>query len=213
MAKAPKPQNIQRLGFKSALGQAHVNRGYLKAFVKGEKYVKELFKEMTSTDTIRTLHTAMMKAGRIVRDEARKQVPGKWKKIKKDIRARSKKPRGEDGGPKSLKIIKVGWQVGRSRDETKEKPRGKGRGVGISGNNIHWFVLGTDLRFTGFYRGRRTSGPVRYTGRINEGWGANLRPIFKKAGRKSKRRVIRVIKTTAKERLKELQKKKRRKRR
>lgn len=213
MARAPRPQNIQRLGFKSAPGQAHANRGYLKAFIKGEKYVKELFKEMTSTDTIRVMNKAMLAAGRIVRDEARKLVPGKWKKIKKGIRARSKKPTGKDGGPRSLRIIKVGWQVGRSRDETLEKPRGSRRGVGISGNNIHWFVLGTDLRYTGFYRGRRTSGPTRYTGRINEGWGTNLRPIFKKAGRKSKRRVVRVIKTTAKARLKELQKKKRRKRR
>lgn len=209
----PKSQNVQRFGFKSASGSKHVNRGYLKAFVKGEKYVKELFKEMTSTDTIRTLNTAMMKAGRIVRDEARKQVPGKWKKIKKDIRARSKKPRGEDGGPKSLKIIKVGWQVGRSRDETKEESRGKGKGVGISGNNIHWFVLGTKKRFTGYYRGRRTGGRVRYTGFIHKGWGSNLRPIFKKASRKSKRQVIRVIKTTAKARLRDLQKKKRRKKR
>lgn len=38
---------------------------------------------------------------------------------------------------------------------------GKRRGVGISANNIHWYIMGTTLRHTG---GRNRRGGVKFTG-------------------------------------------------
>jgi hypothetical protein len=69
---------------------------------------------------------------------------------------------------------KVGLGVGKGYSGTKERKRFGRRGVGISGNNVHWAARGTDERYTGSrtYRTktgsqrekRKTRGPRRYRG-------------------------------------------------
>lgn len=69
---------------------------------------------------------------------------------------------------------KVGFGVGRGYAARSRRSNGRS-GVGLSGNNVHWFILGTQDRFTGKRswrargggrRTRETGNPVRYSGRI-----------------------------------------------
>ncbi len=71
-------------------------------------------------------------------------------------------------------VGKVGFGVGRGYAARSKRSNGRS-GVGVSGNNVHWFILGTQDRFTGKRswrvkgggrRTRETGKPVRYSGRI-----------------------------------------------
>jgi hypothetical protein len=81
--------------------------------------------------------------------------------------------RGDEGGV--MARAKVGFGVGKRTKAAREKAAAKaaGRqrdGVGISSNDIHWFVLGTEERFHGektvWGRKVATGCPVSPTGRI-----------------------------------------------
>lgn len=73
---------------------------------------------------------------------------------------------------KGVREAKVGFAVGKkkkqikaagaARDKRVAAGKGGGRGVGISSTNIHWFVLGTDLRRTksGFGSGPAGTGQI-----------------------------------------------------
>lgn len=158
-----------------------MTKRHLSGFIKGEKKLRRQMKKFRTTDVNMIVSSALLAGGRIVRDEARKRVPAKWKKKKMGIRSRSKKPMY---GPKSLKEIKVGWSVGQKRDKSEESSRGWGKGVGITGKNIHWMVLGTKKRY-------HKNGT--YTGRISRKWGRGLRGLMKGAARVSRRRTLKAI--------------------
>lgn len=49
---------------------------------------------------------------------------------------------------KNWVTAKVGFHVGKKRPVVKSVARPKGKGVGISANNIHWWVAGTNRRMT-----------------------------------------------------------------
>jgi hypothetical protein len=79
--------------------------------------------------------------------------------------------RSDEGGL----TAKVGFAVGKSTKRVRAKAAAKaagrtGDGVGVSSNDIHWFVLGTEERFHGHKTVwgtlRPTGNPVSPTGRI-----------------------------------------------
>ena len=61
---------------------------------------------------------------------------------------------------------KVGFGVGKKRGKTYPVNRKGNRksGVGIDGNNVHWWVAGTDRRWTGAGKGRKRGGRQMYRG-------------------------------------------------
>jgi hypothetical protein len=188
----------------------------LKGFLKGSKYVTRKFRSLTKTQSNRALSKALLAGSRVVRDDARKRVPAKWKHLSKAIGAAQGKP--EKGVAKSLRPSKVGWSVGKKKGVwSKKSPAatgegrkgGYGKGVGIGPRNIKWFILGTKPRFTGFHRQtakqKRTGDVyrkknkigVRYTGRIKLKWGRALRPIFRDALKATRKEVLKKIKESA----------------
>lgn len=83
---------------------------------------------------------AMNVQGRAIRKQTSKKVAN----VRVAVKGRLIKKRGEVAG-------KVGFGVGKKgtrRSGEKEGPRPAGRGVGISGRNIYWWVLGTSSRST-----------------------------------------------------------------
>lgn len=189
----------------------------LKGFLKGSKYVTRKFRSLTKTQSNRALSKALLAGSRVVRDDARKRVPAKWKHLSKAIGSAQGK-QDIPGVAKSLRPSKVGWSVGKKRGVWSKKSKvatgegrkgGYGKGVGIGPSNIKWFVLGTKPRFTGFHRrnkedreanrDRRKKNKigVRYTGRIKPKWGRALRPIFRNALKATRKEVLKVIKKSA----------------
>lgn len=189
----------------------------LKGFLKGSKYVTRKFRKLTKTESNRALSKALLAGSRVVRDDARKRVPAKWKHLSKAIGSAQGK-QDIPGVAKSLRPSKVGWSVGKKKGIWSKKSKaatgegrkgGYGKGVGIGPRNIKWFILGTKPRFTGFHRQtakqKRTGDVtrkknkigVRYTGRIKPKWGRALRPIFRNALKATRKEVLKVIKKSA----------------
>jgi len=110
------------------------------------------------TPVARAMRTAVnaSDASSYLKREARKSIGQRFAKNRK----------------KGVKEAKVGFSVGKKQKQIKAAgaARGKrlaagkggGRGVGISATNIHWFVLGTDLRRTksGFGSGEKGTGKI-----------------------------------------------------
>lgn len=92
---------------------------------------------------------------------------GKQMKADLDPKARQGKVAVKSKFKKGKKRItaKVGFGVGKKRGKTyPESKKQRRSGVGIDGNNVHWWVAGTTRRRTGFKRGKPTGNPVANRG-------------------------------------------------
>lgn len=86
---------------------------------------------------------AVSAALRVLAKSIKAQVPPSNKSVRKAINSRFSKTKG--GANRGLTEAKVGAGVGKQK---KPEGRGKRPGVGISGNNVHWWILGTQERQT-----------------------------------------------------------------
>lgn len=92
---------------------------------------------------------------------------GKQMKADLDPKAKQGKVAVKSKFKKGKKRItaKVGFGVGKKRGKTYPKSKKTRRsGVGIDGNNVHWWVAGTDHRWTGTGKGRKRGGRQMYRG-------------------------------------------------
>lgn len=152
-------------------------RGVLAKFDKLEKALKNKVGKKAITAGLKASSKAI-----------KKLIPSRVKDARKAVGYRFEK---EKKGPtKGAIIAKVGMGVGKqtkarklkavvNRAKAKQKRNEKNKpGVGIAGQNIHWFVLGTKKRETGSVRKRKqknkvktewrepTGGKVKNTGRM-----------------------------------------------
>ena len=105
------------------------------------------------------MRNALAKAARYVAKMIKAQIPADQKRLKVVIGSRNGKSR------KDKFSSKAGPGVGAAFKKKVKRKGDKPKGVGISGNNIHWLVLGTDDRFT-----KKTK---KHTGRIPRAGGGS----------------------------------------
>jgi hypothetical protein len=126
----------------------------------------------------RCARAGLTKGARLAAKLIKKQVPGSQKHIRKSIGSSVKKQKG--GPNRGFTQAKAGAAVGRASKETGKAARGKRGGVGISAQNIHWYIMGTAER------------TVKKTGQRSGRMPAN--PIVQKAMASGKTQVIEAIK-------------------
>lgn len=135
---------------------------------------------------------AMMKAARLLLKKIKADVPANYKNLK---RAMGMAVDQKGGRFKDEQRAKVGAAVGKaSKSEVKRSGRNKG-GVGISGSNIHWLLLGT---------GPRTTKAGKSTGQMPK----SLDGLIKNATLSARSEALAVMRTDAMTRLDQLAKKK-----
>lgn len=114
---------------------------------------------------------SMVRAGlNVIGKQMKKDVDSKVKEGRKGVRSRFKKNK-----KKGIVTAKVGFGVGKKtrranaklQKKIKRKSGWRG-GVGISAQNIHWWVAGTRPRYAGIsYRKKQVTGsPIHSTGRM-----------------------------------------------
>ena len=114
--------------------------------------LKDLRKTLDSLppEARKSLWSGMQQGGTVILRSIRSRVPASYKSLKKALDKRFRK------GSKSKPLVaKIGAGVGK-RQPKPERP--KGRGVGITKDNVHWALLGTLKRFT--RRGRKPRGAM-----------------------------------------------------
>lgn len=145
-------------------------------FLTGDKQLDKALAELKESAANKLLRPAVGKALRIIAKSIRQQVPAKYKDAKRAIGSKFGKAK-----KKGQVIAKAGSGVGikfkkiAKQQEKRQFKKKKTGGVGISAANIHWFILGTTDRQTG-YKSRRIKGggrekkrtlnPVAYRGKM-----------------------------------------------
>lgn len=96
----------------------------------------------------------------------------------------------------------LGAGSGRKKGTHGTKDRHKRRGVGLSGNNVHWAALGTKQRWTG---SRTNRGSTRLTGHKRRYTGSMPSiDVVREAGKNGISSVRRVIEERARQKIEEL---------
>lgn len=116
----------------------------------GDKEIERLLKELGDAGIKKAAHSAVTKGMRVVAKSQKNKVPPQYKHAKKLIGSRfSKEKRGEAKGTHQAKAGFGVGKKGKTAAKLRQSRKGrKGGGVGLSLNNIHWAVLGTEERTT-----------------------------------------------------------------
>jgi hypothetical protein len=131
-----------------------------------DRQVKALVKKLSKlkeSSQSRIVKGAVGKGLVVIRKGIRDAVPPKYKDAKKAIGSSFKKSKRKDqleakvGSGVGIKFKKIRKDASK-RAESKRKKTG---GVGISAANLHWFIMGTDFRQSGYKLIRRRDG-TRY---------------------------------------------------
>jgi len=134
--------------------------------------LKELISEFStmSKDARKVARVALQSAMKVIAAEMANQLDPRVKEVGKSVGYRLTIYRG------NVTKAKVGFNVGKGATKRRviRKRTTKG-GVGIGSANLHWFILGTDARYTGklkhrgamagWYNGRNSSTPAAGTSR------------------------------------------------
>lgn len=173
------------------------------------KFFFELGKEIANRGMSSALRKGMNEYAKAMRRE-----------IKRTIKPKS----GDAGIGVSVKktgdaehLAKVGIAVGKSQAKAKanseKRSRGKRPGVGVDARNLHWFALGTIMRYSGQkkIRNRRgkvtriekTGNPRRFHGRIDRAtWGGFIQKGYiaaqSEANRKMRESLQKTVDTATK---------------
>ena len=136
------------------------------SFAAEIRAIKAGLMEFRKTVQTKVLRRAMSKGLTIVRKGVRKRIPAKYKDARRSIGSSlSKNLReaitigrvGTGVGMKRKRQDSVNQSLKKSRFKRKDKKKQKIRGVGISPNNIHWFILGTKGRT---HKGGKSTGAM-----------------------------------------------------
>lgn len=126
---------------------------------------------LSNMDARKVARAAVNAGLRVISAEIKSKIPGQYKDARRAVGTSFKK--AKFGSNVGQLCAKAGLGVGKGAKNTKKRA-GK-KGVGISKQNIHWFVLGTEDRYTGTRswrtsKGGRRSKPTgkarRFTGRM-----------------------------------------------
>ena len=145
------------------------------ASVTGDKQFDRRLRQLPEK-VQKKLAKASLTAGlRVLVKAIKAEIPSTWKEGRKAIGQRV--TRGKAGASKGIHFSKAGVGVGLRKSKKAAVARKKGKGVGIGATNFHWFILGTEDRWTGSKRvgahrkGRinprtLTGNPVAFRGRM-----------------------------------------------
>jgi hypothetical protein len=141
--------------------------------VLGVRKLQRQLKDLKLTQMRRILASSMMSGMRPVRDTARRMVPSKFRHVRPHIHIKSM--RGKGRYPIRIKVgsaVKMDRARQAAEHRRRNGTRRPGSGVGISGQNWHWPVLGTKRRYTrtGKYTGRM---PRMVPNFMNRVWSAS----------------------------------------
>lgn len=125
--------------------------------VLGVKKLQRQLKHLRVSQARRIMASALLAGARPVRNNARRAVPQKFRHVRPHINIRSL--RGKGKYPVRIKVgsaVKMNKAKQATEHRRRVGNRSRGSGVGISGQNWHWPVLGTAKRYTksGRYTGR-----------------------------------------------------------
>lgn len=130
--------------------------------VTGLKEIDDALKYLERQAANRIARAGLAKGARLAAKQIKQQVPASLKNIRKAIGSTVRKAKG--GESKGITAAKAGAGVGTASQRAKsiQKDRGKKKGVGISAQNIHWYILGTTARQTktGHSTGRMPAHPI-----------------------------------------------------
>lgn len=113
---------------------------------------------LKQTSKVSVMRSAIRGGLNAIGKQMKADLDPKAKKGKVAVKSKFKK------GKKTI-TAKVGFGVGKKRGKTyPESKKQRRSGVGIDGNNVHWWVAGTTRRRTGFKRGKPTGNPVANRG-------------------------------------------------
>lgn len=153
----------------------------INASITGDKALDRKLKRLATSGQKRIARAALGKALTVLARGIRNAVDPKQKSAKKTVGTKNKKNKKT-----GVHEAKVGFGVGKQTKSKKQRDPKKG-GVGISKQNIHWLILGTDER-------QRDDGAS--TGRMPKA------PDWMKKGIKaSEADAFRVMQTTARTKL------------
>lgn len=129
----------------------------VRPLVQGDKKLNRILKQMRTTAARRVTTAGAAEAGKQLAKDVKATIPSRFKGARKAIGWRRLKVKEAEGGG-----AKIGGRVGRSsRASAKSRKRANRKGVGIGGQDIHWFFEGVQHRRR--YRGKRR-GPRAFTG-------------------------------------------------
>lgn len=131
----------------------------------------------------KVLSTVIRAQLNVIGKQMKADVDSKVKEGRKGVRSRFK-----NNAKKNWVLAKVGFGVGKKKDAKPRKTRRTSRGgVGIGVQNIHWWVAGTDQRFTGTYKGHKGTYKTRGRAVMNRGKMPSFQPgLAKIAAAKSR---------------------------
>jgi hypothetical protein len=91
----------------------------------------------------RAARAGLLKGARLAAKLIKRKIPAQYKGIRASIGSSVKKSRG------GVTTAKAGAAVGSAAKKAANprQPGSKRPGVGISSRNVHWYLLGTDIRF------------------------------------------------------------------
>ncbi len=129
--------------------------------VTGLKEIDQALKQLERKAANRIVRAGLRKGARLAAKQIKAKVPSRYKNIRKSVGFTVRKAKG--GPSKGITEAKAGFGVGTASQRAKSIPlspraRGKKPGVGISAQNVHWWVLGTDDRYT------KKKKPIKYRG-------------------------------------------------
>lgn len=121
-----------------------------KPVLTGDKEIDKLLRELANEGISKAAKSAVTKGMRVVAKSQKNKVPPQYKHVKKLIGSRfNKVKKGKQAGTQQAKAGFGVGKKGKTAKKLRQSRKGrKGGGVGLSLNNIHWAVLGTEERTT-----------------------------------------------------------------
>ena len=120
--------------------QAGMQQKFAVMRLTGDGALIKMLDELAPAKARQGARTGLAKAMRLLAKQMKAQVPAGHKKLKPLIGSRA------EGTKKDAFAAKVGGAVGDAYKKTARRGKKKRSGVGISGRNIHWLMIGTKQR-------------------------------------------------------------------
>lgn len=133
----------------SKVAKLHAQSILDKSLLDGEKELRRRLLTLEHKTAIKIAIKGSRKGVQFLAKEIKKEIPSRFKQARKGIGWKAKR-----ATKKTHAISKAGVAVGKKKTNLQAlqaelaNMRGKSRGVGIGPANFHWWILGTDQRFT-----------------------------------------------------------------
>lgn len=137
-------------GFQEALNRAvRTMAKFQERILTGDKALDRKLKFLERKAANRASRAGLGRGARVAAKAIKQEIPSSAKGIRRSIGSYVKK--ASRGAARGITEAKAGFSVGSAakRAASIEKNRGGKPGVGISTQNVHWWVLGTEREKTG----------------------------------------------------------------